>query len=59
MTNSGRASFVVGLTIALIAAFLMFNGNVLGENTPSYAIVLGIIGIGLIANSKNLISSSN
>lgn len=59
MTDSGRASFVVGLTIALIAALLMFNGNALGENTPGYAIVLGIIGIGLIANSRKVISSSN
>ena len=59
MTNSGRASFVVGLAIALIAAFLMLNGNVLGENTPGYATVLGIIGIGLIANSRKLITSSN
>ncbi len=53
MTNSGRALFAVGLAIALIAAFLMFNGSALGENTPGYAIVLGIIGIGLIANSRN------
>jgi hypothetical protein len=52
MKTSGKAYFVIGLAIALVAALLMVNGHILGEDTPGYAIVLGIIGIGLIAGSR-------
>jgi hypothetical protein len=50
--TSEKVYFAIGLAIALVAALLMFNGHVLGENTPGYAIVLGVIGIGLIAGSR-------
>ena len=44
--------FITGLVLALAGAFLMFNGDVLGENTTGIATVIGIIGIGLIATSN-------
>jgi len=43
-------SFVLGISLCLIGAFLMFEGNILGENV-GWAIVIGIVGIGLIATS--------
>ena len=43
-------SFVLGLTLCLIGAFLMFEGNILGEN-KGWAAVIGIVGIGLIGTS--------
>lgn len=47
-----KIQFWAGLVIALIGAALMFEGSVLGENTTGIAIVVGIVGIGLIATSK-------
>jgi len=44
--------FTLGILIALIGAFLMWNGSILGENTTGIATVIGIIGIGLIAMSR-------
>jgi len=44
-------SFVLGLSLCLIGAFLMFEGNILGERTTGWATVIGIVGIGLIATS--------
>ena len=44
-------SFVLGILLCLIGAFLMFEGSILGENTTGWAIVVGIVGIGLIATS--------
>ena len=44
-------SFVLGILLSLIGAFLMFEGSILGENTTGWAIVIGIVGIGLIATS--------
>jgi len=44
--------FITGLVLALIAAFLMFDGDILGENTTGIATVIGIVGIGLIATSN-------
>ncbi len=43
-------SFVLGISLCLIGAFLMFEGDILGENT-GWAIVIGIVGIDLIATS--------
>jgi len=43
--------FIIGLIIALVGAFFMFNGEILGENTINYARILGIVGIALIATS--------
>ena len=45
------ASFGLGISLCLIGAFLMFEGNILGENNTGWAIVIGIVGIGLIATS--------
>jgi energy-converting hydrogenase Eha subunit H len=44
--------WVIGLIIALTAAFFMFDGDILGENTSGIATVMGIVGIGLIATSN-------
>ena len=46
-----RVSFVLGILLCLIGAFFMFEGSILGENTTGWAIVIGIVGIGLIATS--------
>ena len=46
------AQWITGLVIALIAAFFMFDGDILGENTTGIATVLGIVGISLIATSS-------
>jgi len=43
--------FIIGLVLALTAAFFMFDGDILGENTTGIATVIGIVGIGLIATS--------
>ncbi len=44
-------SFVLGISLCLIGALLMFEGNILGENNTGWTIVIGIVGIGLIATS--------
>ena len=44
--------FIIGLVLSLTAAFFMFDGNILGENTTGIATVIGIVGIGLIATSN-------
>ncbi len=46
-----RIRFAIGLISALAGAALMFHGTLLGENTAAVAIILGIIGIALIATS--------
>ncbi len=47
-----KVLFLLGIILALIAAGLMFEGSILGESTTGVAIVIGIVGIGLIATSK-------
>ena len=44
--------FITGLVLSLSAAFFMFYGDILGENTTGIATVIGIVGIGLIATSN-------
>jgi multisubunit Na+/H+ antiporter MnhB subunit len=44
--------FIIGLALSLTAAFFMFDGDILGENTTGIATVIGIVGIGLIATSN-------
>ena len=52
MENKGPLiQFTIGLVCALIGAYVMFQGNIFGENNTGIAIVLGIIGIGLISGS--------
>jgi LPXTG-motif cell wall-anchored protein len=46
------AQWIVGLTIAIIAAIFMFDGDILGENTSGISTVMGIVGISLIATSN-------
>lgn len=43
--------FLLGIIIALIAALIMFDGIIFGENTSGIAIVIGVIGIGIIGSS--------
>jgi hypothetical protein len=45
------ASFALGILVCLTAAFLMFEGGILGENTTGWATVILIVGIGLIGTS--------
>ena len=47
-----KSLFVLGLVLALIAAIIMFEGNLFGERTTGIATVIGIIGICLIATSS-------
>jgi hypothetical protein len=44
--------WIIGLLLALTAAFFMFDGDILGENTTGIATVVGIMGICLIATSN-------
>jgi len=44
--------FIVGIVVALTGAFFMFEGSLLGENNTGIAIVIGVVGILLIATSK-------
>jgi hypothetical protein len=44
--------FVLGIILALTGAAIMFEGSLFGENTTGAAIVIGIIGICLIATSR-------
>ena len=46
------AQFIIGIIVALTAAFFMFDGDILGENTTGIATVIGIVGIGVIATSN-------
>jgi hypothetical protein len=50
--NKALVQFVLGIIVALIGAAIMFEGSILGENTTAIAIVIGIIGVGLIATSS-------
>ncbi len=43
------AQWITGLVIAVVAAILMFDGHILGENTTGISTVMGIVGICLIA----------
>ena len=44
--------WIIGLILSLTAAFFMFDGDILGENTTGIATVVGIVGIGLIGTSN-------
>jgi len=46
------AQFIIGLILALTAAFFMFDGDILGENTTGISTVIEITGICLIATSN-------
>jgi len=44
--------FIVGISVALIGAFIMFHGTIFKENNSGIATIIGIIGIGIIASSN-------
>ena len=44
--------FITGIACSLFGAFLMFNGDLFGDNTTGIARILGIIGISLVATSS-------
>jgi hypothetical protein len=50
--NKKLIQFILGIIVALIAAVIMFNGSIFGENTTGIAIVILIIGLSLIATSS-------
>jgi hypothetical protein len=50
--KKGLIRFIMGIITALIGAAIMFHGNIFGEKNTGIAIVIGIVGIGLIATSK-------
>ena len=47
-----KVLFVLGIILALIGAAIMFEGSLFGERTTGIAIIIGIVGIGLIATSS-------
>ena len=52
-----RILFGSGILICLAGAGLMFDGAILGETTTNVATVLGITGIGLIANQRRVMNN--
>ena len=50
--NKKKLQFALGIIVALAGASVMFEGSVFGESTTGIAIVMGIVGIGLIATSS-------
>ncbi|MFC1756910.1 hypothetical protein ACFLZC_02020 [Patescibacteria group bacterium] len=44
--------FIIGLSLALVGAGVMFHGSILGENNSGIATIIGIVGISLIAASN-------
>ena len=44
--------FIIGLLCSIFGAFLMFNGELFGDNTTGIARIVGIVGICLIATSS-------
>ena len=48
----GKITKALGVLACLTGAFLMSHGSILGERTTGIAIVIGIIGIGIISTSK-------
>jgi hypothetical protein len=45
-------TFTIGVAVCLIGAFLMFEGNIFGEETTGIACILGLVGICLTGNSN-------
>ncbi|MDF1539711.1 MAG: hypothetical protein P1Q69_12495 [Candidatus Thorarchaeota archaeon] len=55
MNKSEKVSLAFGIILALFAAFLMFDGQILGPDTAGIARVLGIMAIGFIAGGPSLL----
>ncbi len=49
--------FVLGISICIAEAGLMFNGAILSETATNVATVLGITGIGLIATQRRAMNN--
>jgi FtsH-binding integral membrane protein len=54
MITINKTLFILGISLALIGGFLMWNAHILGENARSIAPIIGIVGIGLIGASAAL-----
>ncbi|MEJ2267701.1 MAG: hypothetical protein P8X70_01345 [Nanoarchaeota archaeon] len=54
--KKGFIQFITGIVIVLIAVGILLHGNLFGEYNSGIAIVLTILGIGLIATSKYKLS---
>ena len=50
--KKGLIQFIIGIIMALAGATIMFHGNIFGENNTGIAIIIGFLGIALIAISK-------
>jgi hypothetical protein len=46
----------LGVLVCLTGAFLMWNGNILGESTTGIATVIGITGIGILSTSRRMMT---
>ncbi|MFW9919098.1 MAG: hypothetical protein ACFFED_05835 [Candidatus Thorarchaeota archaeon] len=55
MRKIEKAYFLLGITLALVSAVLMFNGRLLGEDVTGFARVLGIVAICLIASGPGVL----
>ncbi|MCS7363961.1 MAG: hypothetical protein NDF54_00790 [archaeon GB-1867-035] len=47
-----KLQFLVGVISTLIGSLLVCDGGILGENTIDIAIVMSIMGVGLMTTSK-------
>ena len=52
MDKKFSIQFALGIIVALIGAGIMFHGSIFGESNSGIAIVIVIIGIGIIASSN-------
>jgi len=46
--------FALGIALCLASACLMIDGNIFGDKTTGIAIVVSIIGIGLISSNRKV-----
>ena len=52
MNKNFSIQLILGIIVALIGAGIMFHGNIFGERNSGIAIIIGIIGICIIATSN-------
>ena len=52
MNKNFSIQLVIGVIVALIGAGIMVHGNIFGERNSGIAIIIGIIGISIIAASN-------
>ena len=48
----GLAQWITGITLAVVGALFIVDGDVIGENTVDVATLIGFIGIALMATAK-------